>query len=183
MKIIQPDVLRPAGIRKVLRVDSKTIELRLTLNGEARVFQIGQTETLLEVIRERAGLTGTKRGCDNGQCGACTVILNGRAVNSCCLLAVQCEGAVVETVEALAKNGVPHPIQEAFVEQHAIQCGFCTPGMEMATKALLDRNPNPDSAAIKEALSGNVCRCTGYVKIEDAVRAAAGKLRAAHERV
>lgn len=164
-------------------MNSGTIELSLTLNGEPRTFSIEPMETLLEVIRERAGLTGTKRGCDNGQCGACTVILNGRAVNSCCLLAVQCQGATVETVESLAKNGVPHPIQEAFVEQHAIQCGFCTPGMEMATKALLDVNPNPDSAAIKEALSGNVCRCTGYVKIENAVRAAAGKLRDADERV
>lgn len=154
----------------------QTQTISLVINDAPCRFEVSPQETLLEVIRERAGLKGAKRGCDCGQCGACTVLLNGKSVYSCCVLAVSADGARVETVESLSKDGRPHPIQEAFIEQNAIQCGFCTPGMELSAKALLDVNPNPTAAEIKEALAGNICRCTGYVKIEAAVRAAAAKM-------
>ena len=151
-------------------------EITLLLNGAKRTFSVSKKETLLEVIREKAGLTGTKKGCDLGECGACTVILNGRAVNACCVFAAQCNGAQVETIEGIGTPDHPHPLQVAFMELGAIQCGFCTPGMIMAAKALLDRNPAPTRQQVIGALSGNLCRCTGYAKIEQAVLAAADML-------
>ena len=151
----------------------RTCEISLPLNGRERRFFVEEQETLLHVLRERAGLTGAKKGCDLGECGACTVILNGRAVNSCCVFAVQADGGVVETIEGLGTPDRPHPLQQAFIDAGAIQCGFCTPGMIMAAKALLDREPRPGREAIRQALSGNLCRCTGYEKIERAVELAA----------
>lgn len=151
----------------------ETREITLKINGEERRFHVEAEETLLHVLRERAGLTGAKKGCDLGECGACTVIVDGRAVNSCCMFAVQADGCCVETIEGLGTAERPHPLQRAFVEAGAIQCGFCTPGMIMAAKALLDRNPRPGREEIRQALSGNLCRCTGYEKIEQAVEQAA----------
>ena len=148
-------------------------EISLILNGEKRSFSVEQEETLLHVLRERAGLTGAKKGCDLGECGACTVIMNGRAVNSCCVFAVQADGAVVETIEGIGTLEKPHPLQQAFVDAGAIQCGFCTPGMIMAAKALLDRNPKPTREEVRQAMSGNLCRCTGYDRIEKAILMAA----------
>ena len=148
-------------------------EITLTLNGAKRTFRVSARETLLELIREKAGLTGTKKGCDLGECGACTVILDGRAVNSCCVFAAQCDGAQVETIEGIGTADRPHPLQIAFKELGAIQCGFCTPGMILAAKALLDRNPAPTRQQVIDALSGNLCRCTGYARLEQAVLAAA----------
>jgi len=151
----------------------ETYEISLILNGEKRGFSVEQDESLLHVLRERAGLTGAKKGCDLGECGACTVILNGRAVNSCCVFAVQADGAVVETIEGIGTLENPHPLQQAFVDAGAIQCGFCTPGMIMAAKALLDRNPKPTREEVRQAMSGNLCRCTGYDRIEKAILMAA----------
>lgn len=150
-------------------MSKKMKEIKVTLNGEERVFMVGPEESLLHVLRERAGLTGAKKGCGLGECGACTVILDGRAVNSCCVFAAQADGGRVETIEGLGSPDQPHPLQQAFVDAGAIQCGFCTPGMIMAAKALLDRNPHPAREEIRQALSGNLCRCTGYEKIEQAV--------------
>ncbi len=154
-------------------MSEKTYEISLRLNGRDRRFCVGEQETLLQVLRERAGLTGAKKGCDLGECGACTVILDGRAVNSCCVFAVQADGGSVETIEGLGTPDKPHPLQQAFIDAGAVQCGFCTPGMILAAKALLDREPRPSRSAIRQALSGNLCRCTGYEKIEQAVERAA----------
>ncbi|WP_295744983.1 (2Fe-2S)-binding protein [uncultured Oscillibacter sp.] len=154
-------------------MSEKSCEISLRLNGRERRFRVEERETLLRVLRERAGLTGAKKGCDLGECGACTVILNGRAVNSCCVFAVQADGGTVETIEGLGTPDKPHPLQRAFIDAGAIQCGFCTPGMILAAKALLDREPHPSREAIRRALSGNLCRCTGYEKIERAVELAA----------
>ena len=150
-----------------------TYTIRLTLNGQLRTFEVTQEETLLHLIREQAGLTGAKKGCDLGECGACTVIMDGRAVNSCCVFAMQADGASVETSEGIGTAEAPHPLQQAFVDAGAIQCGYCTPGMIMAAKALLDRNPSPTMEEIRQAMSGNLCRCTGYEKIEQAIVQAA----------
>ena len=147
--------------------------IRLRLNHEDRTFTVTQEETLLHLIREQAGLTGTKKGCDLGECGACTVIMDGRAVNSCCVFALQADGSDVETIEGIGTLEDPHPLQQAFVEAGAIQCGFCTPGMIMTAKALLDRNPHPTHEDVRLALSGNLCRCTGYDRIEKAILMAA----------
>ena len=147
--------------------------IRLRLNHEDRTFTVTQEETLLHLIREQAGLTGTKKGCDLGECGACTVIMDGRAVNSCCVFALQADGSDVETIEGIGTLEEPHPLQQAFVEAGAIQCGFCTPGMIMTAKALLDRNPHPTHEDVRLALSGNLCRCTGYDRIEKAILMAA----------
>lgn len=144
-------------------------EIRIEINGESRQFTVSEDETLLHLLREQAGLTGAKKGCDLGECGACTVILDGRAVNSCCVFAVQADGRRVETIEGLGSPDHPHPLQQAFIDAGAIQCGFCTPGMIMAAKALLDRNPRPSREEVRQAMSGNLCRCTGYEKIEQAV--------------
>ena len=152
------------------------MKIQLILNGNPAAFDVRPEETLLEVIRDRAHLTGTKRGCDLGECGACTVILDGRAVNSCCVLAAQADGREVTTIEGVGTSRNPHPLQQAFVDAGAIQCGFCTPGMIMTAKALLDRVPNPDRGQIREAMSGNLCRCTGYAKIEEAVQMAAKRM-------
>jgi len=148
----------------------KTIELRL--NGELRRFPVEREETLLHLLREKAHLTGAKKGCDLGECGACTVIMDGRAVNSCCVFAEACDGAEVETIEGIGTEEHPHPLQQAFVDCGAIQCGFCTPGMIMAAKALLDRNPHPTRQEIHAAMSGNLCRCTGYERIQRAIEKA-----------
>ena len=151
--------------------------IQLTVNGQTHDVAVRPERTLLDVLREDLGLTGSKRGCNLGCCGACVVILDGRPIASCLTLAVEASGHEIITIEGLAEGGVLHPIQEAFVESGAIQCGFCTPGMVLVVKALLDERPEPADGEIIEALSGNVCRCTGYVKIIDAVRAAARRLK------
>ncbi|MEA4994200.1 MAG: (2Fe-2S)-binding protein [Oscillibacter sp.] len=147
------------------------------LNHEPRTFDVNPHETLLHLLREKARLTGTKCGCDLGECGACTVILDGRAVNSCCVLAEQINGRRVETIEGLGTPASPHPLQQAFMDTGAIQCGFCTPGMILSAAALLNQNPTPGKADIQKALSGNLCRCTGYAKIIEAVELAAARMR------
>ena len=144
-------------------------ELKLKVNGEEYALEVEPHRTLLEVIRNDLELTGTKLGCGGGECGACTVILDGKAVKSCLMLALDAKGKEIWTIEGLSKIGDLHPLQRAFVERGAIQCGFCTPGMIMASKALLDENPHPSEQEIKDALAGNLCRCTGYVKILEAV--------------
>ena len=143
--------------------------INLTINDQAYEIAVASNKTLADMLRYDLKLTGTKKGCDTGDCGACTVILNGDAVNSCLVLAVQTDGAVIETIEGLATQEGLHPIQEAFVEKGAIQCGFCSPGMILSTKNLLDKNPNPTEAEIREGISGNLCRCTGYQKIFEAI--------------
>jgi len=145
------------------------VELAFTVNGEAVRLAVAPHATLLEVLREDLELTGTKYGCGEGECGACSVMLEGKVVNSCLILALECEGAQVLTIEGLRENGELHPIQQAFVEHGAIQCGFCTPGMIMASYALLRANPSPTQEEVQRALEGNLCRCTGYRKIIDAV--------------
>lgn len=158
--------------------------ITLTINRETMAFSVTEEDTLLDVIREKAGLTGTKQGCGCEQCGACTVLLNHKAVNSCCILALQADNGVIETIEGLESPEKLHPIQQAYIEEGAVQCGFCTPGMIMSTKALLDQVPNPDTSQIRSALSGNICRCTGYTKIEAAVKNAARKLEeVSHESI
>lgn len=147
-------------------------EIQLTVNGVAETAQVPSNMTLMELLRERLALTGTKCGCAAGECGACTVVLNGEPVNSCLVLAVECDGAQVTTVEGLAGDGQLHPLQEAMLSVGAVQCGYCTPGVLMVAKALLDRSPRPTEAEIREALVGNLCRCTGYLRIFEAVRQA-----------
>lgn len=151
--------------------------LTLRVNGEEHSVAAGDSATLLEVLRENLHLTGTKHGCELGECGACTVLVDGVPVLSCLTLARRVEGSDVLTVEGLARNGRPHPLQEAFVAKGAAQCGYCTPGMLMMSKALLDENQNPTEEEIRFALSGNLCRCTGYAKIIQAVQEAAAILR------
>jgi carbon-monoxide dehydrogenase small subunit len=152
-------------------------QIRLTLNGRVVEESLRANETLMEFLRYGLGLTGTKEGCDTGDCGACTVLVNGKAVNSCLVLAVEADGADVVTVEGLGDAGQLHPLQQAFVDQGAVQCGFCTPGMMIAAKSLLDEQPNPSEDEIRLALAGNLCRCTGYVSIMNAVTAAGKVLR------
>ena len=147
--------------------------ISLVVNGRAREDAVADHALLQEYLRDIVGLTGTKRGCDGGECGACTVLVDGRATLSCLTLAVRCEGAHVETIESLARDGRMSALQAAFHERLGAQCGFCTPGMIMAAEALLRADPRPDAAAIRDALSGNLCRCTGYVKIVESVQAAA----------
>jgi aerobic carbon-monoxide dehydrogenase small subunit len=145
--------------------------ITLFVNDEEYSLSVPVNRTLLQVLREDLNLVGTKYGCGTGECGACTVLLNGKeAVLSCLTLAATMDGAKVTTIEGLEKDGVLDPVQEAFVDKHAIQCGFCTPGMVMKTKSLLAENPNPSEAEIRSYLEGNICRCTGYVKIVDAVK-------------
>lgn len=146
----------------------RTIEL--TVNGSSVVVQIEEHWTLLYLIREVLGFTGTKEGCGEGDCGACSVLLEGELVNSCLVLAIQAEGKELLTIEGIGTEDNLHPIQQAFIEVGAIQCGYCTPGMVLATKALLDKVPNPCEEDIRRGLSGNLCRCTGYQKIVDAVK-------------
>ncbi len=147
--------------------------IRFTLNGDPVEIGVRAEETLLQALRERIGLTGTKQGCDLGDCGSCTVLMDGEPVISCLILAADAEGHDVVTIEGLAEGEELHPVQRAFHETGAVQCGFCTPGMVLAAKALLDRNPDPTPAEIRSALSGNLCRCTGYTKIVRAVEQAA----------
>jgi aerobic carbon-monoxide dehydrogenase small subunit len=152
-------------------------ELHIKVNGTDCDLTVRPHATLLEVLREDLGLIGTKEGCGEGECGACTVIIDGVAANSCIILAAEAEGKEITTIEGLAQQGTLHPIQEAFVEIGGLQCGFCTPGMILSTKVLLDQNPNPTEEEIKKGLEGNFCRCTGYTKIIESVKAAAQKVR------
>jgi carbon-monoxide dehydrogenase small subunit len=161
----------------------KSAQIRLNLNGEQTDVSFAPYKTLLEVLREDLSLTGTKHGCELGECGACAVLLDGKPVLSCLLLAVECNGNNVLTVEGLVTDGALHPLQEAFADLGAAQCGYCTPAILVTAKALLDQNPHPTRDQIREALSGNLCRCTGYLQIFEAVEAAvleiAGKKKAA----
>jgi len=150
----------------------------ITVNGTVREMRVAAGETLLDVLRRRLRLAGTKRGCEVGECGACTVILDGEAVNACLVPAFQADGREVITVEGLARDGELHPLQRRFLELGAVQCGFCTPGMLMSAWALLRRNPDPTREDVARAVAGNLCRCTGYQMIVDAVVAAAGDARA-----
>lgn len=150
----------------------------MTVNGEERELAIPPSRTLLDVLRNEGGLTGTKKGCDVGDCGACTVMMDGKPVNACLVLGIEAEGAVIETIEGLQHApDRPHLLQEKFMEHGGSQCGFCTPGIVMMAKALLDENPDPTDDEIRFALAGNICRCTGYTKIIDAVRATAETMR------
>jgi len=149
--------------------------IALTVNGVRREAEVEPRLLLVYFLRETLGLTGTNVGCDTSSCGACTVMMDGQSVKSCTVLAVQADGAEITTIEGLASNGQLHPLQEAFRNNHGLQCGFCTPGMIMAAKSLLDRNPRPSLEEVREGLAGNLCRCTGYAKIYEAVLAAAEK--------
>lgn len=153
------------------------LRITLTVNGEQRLVEVEPRTLLVQSLRDGLGLTGAHVGCDTSQCGACTVLLDGRAVKSCTMLAAQAEGAEITTVEGLARDGELHPVQQAFVERHGLQCGFCTPGMILTALDLLSREHDPDEAAIRDALRGNLCRCTGYQGIVESVRAAAEALR------
>lgn len=157
---------------------SKKVHVTTTVNGEPAEFLCEPRQSLLEVLRETLRLTGAKEGCNNGNCGACTVLLDGVPVNSCIVLGVEAEGASIETVESLAEPGHLHPLQQCFLEGAALQCGICTPGFLMSAKALLDKNPTPSEHDIRFQLAGNLCRCTGYDKIVRAVQTAAKELTA-----
>ena len=151
--------------------------LHTTINGEAITAEVDPSISLAQLLRDNLYLTGTKIGCGKGECGACTIIMDGKSVTSCIIPVLRAEGAVIQTIEGVAKNGKLHPLQEEFINQGAVQCGFCTPGMIMSAKALLDENPEPKKEEIREALGGNICRCTGYVNIERAVEAAAQRIQ------
>jgi carbon-monoxide dehydrogenase small subunit len=151
-------------------------KIRLKINGRWREVETRPDRLLLDLLREELELTGTKKGCEKGECGACTVIMNGKAVLSCLVPALKAEGAEIVTVEGLAREGELHPLQRAFWEEGAVQCGYCTPGMLLAGKALLDENPRPTADEVKTAISGNLCRCTGYTKIIRAIQTAAEKM-------
>ncbi len=144
--------------------------IRLTVNDRVHELAVDANTTLVDLLRYHIGLTGTKKGCDLGDCGACTVLMDGRAVNSCLVLAVQANGRTVQTIEGLETAQGLHPLQQAFIEKGAIQCGFCTSGMILSAKELLDRTPHPQEAQIRSAISGNLCRCTGYQKIIEAIK-------------
>jgi carbon-monoxide dehydrogenase small subunit len=160
-------------------VSRQIIPLRLTVNGREHEVQVEPYETLIELIRDRLGLTGTKKSCDMQVCGACTVLLDGRPVSSCTLLAFEARNSSLLTIEGMAQGETLHPIQEAFIACSGFQCGFCTPGMILATKALLDENPQPTVDEIKHYMRGNLCRCTGYKRILEAVHMAAQRLASA----
>ncbi len=147
--------------------------ITLTVNNSTEIVDIPANMTLLTMLRDKLALTGTKNGCAAGECGACTVMMNGEPVNSCMVLAVECDGAKVVTVEGLANDGQLDVLQKTIIEKGGVQCGFCTPGMLISARALLDRNPQPSGQEVREALVGNLCRCTGYTRILDAVQAAA----------
>lgn len=148
-------------------------QINLTINGENEQVVVPSNMTLMRMLRENLAFTGTKNGCSAGECGACTVLMNGEPVNSCMVLAVECDGMEIVTVEGLAYDHQLDPIQEAMIQAGGVQCGFCTPGILISSRALLDRNPNPSEDEIREALVGNLCRCTGYVRIIESVKAAA----------
>lgn len=151
--------------------------IRLVVNGDPYEVIVKPSETLIEVLRNKLGLTGTKHACDTGKCGACTVLIDGKPIRSCLTLAISARDREISTIEGLAKDGELHPIQKTFIEYGAVQCGFCTPGMIMFTKAFLEENPKPQEEEIREALSANICRCTGYVKIIEAIQAAAAMMK------
>lgn len=150
-------------------------QIAVMINGEYEQVDVPSNMTLLQMLREKLALTGTKNGCMAGECGSCTVLLNGEPVNSCLVLAVECSGASIITVEGLAHDGVLDPIQQTIMDHGGVQCGFCTPGILISARALLDRNPRPSDDDIREALVGNLCRCTGYLRIIDAVKDAAAR--------
>jgi aerobic-type carbon monoxide dehydrogenase small subunit (CoxS/CutS family) len=154
-----------------------TQRIELQVNRRPYLIDVEPGETLLQVLREKLSLTGTKDGCSAGDCGACTVLVDGLAYNSCLLLAIRCQGKQILTVEGLAEDGILHPLQRAFIEHGGFQCGYCTPGMLMSAKALLDENPDPSEQEIRVALAGNLCRCTGYSKVIESVQAAAVTMR------
>ena len=161
------------------RFVTEKIHVSTTINGEAVEFLCDARQSLLEMLRDGLSLTGCKEGCNNGNCGACTVMMNHLPVNSCCVLAVEAEGAEIETVEGIAAQGQLHPVQQCFLQGAALQCGICTPGFIVTAKALLEQNPNPTEQEIRFALAGNLCRCTGYDKIIRSVQAAAETLQEA----
>ena len=152
-------------------------DIKLTVNNTEYDLSVKPSATLLEVLREDLTLIGTKEGCGEGECGACTIIMDGKAVNACLVLAIEAEGKKITTIEGLAEGETLHPIQQAFVDVGGLQCGFCTPGMILSTKVLLDKNGNPTDEEIRKGLEGNFCRCTGYTKIIESVRAAAESMR------
>lgn len=155
----------------------KEKQISLTVNGEQYTKLVKSHKTLLQFIREDLYLTGTKEGCNEGECGACTILFDGRPLNSCLVLAVEADGHEILTVEGLAKEGILHPLQEAFIEVGAVQCGYCTPGMLLSAKAVLDANPNPTEEEIRTGIEGNLCRCAGYNRIIEAIQTAAEKMR------
>lgn len=157
----------------------KMIPVETTINGDRTEFLCNSDESLLDVLRDRLGLTGAKEGCGTGDCGACSVMLNGRVVCSCLVLGVEVEGAEVETIEGMANGETLHPLQRIFIEEAALQCGICTPGILIAAKSLLEKNPDPTDTEVRYWLAGNLCRCTGYDKIIKAVQKAAAEMRAA----
>jgi aerobic carbon-monoxide dehydrogenase small subunit len=150
--------------------------ITLTVNGSAEVVDVPGHMTLLQMLRDKLAMTGTKNGCASGECGACTVLLNGDAVNSCMVLAAECDGAEIITIEGLSNNGKLDPIQQAMIDLGGVQCGFCTPGVIISARALLNRNPHPSEFEIRDALTGNLCRCTGYNRIVEAIKAAADRI-------
>jgi len=158
-------------------LETELVSIELEVNKIRYKKTIRASMTLLDFLREELGLKGTKRGCDSGQCGACTIIMDGKTMNACLVLAIQADGKEILTIEGLSSGGRLHPLQEAFVEEGAVQCGFCVPGMILSAKALLDEKKDPSEGEIREALSGNLCRCTGYVKIINAVQKAAALMR------
>lgn len=157
------------------------MHISVNVNGQHRDAEVEPRLLLVHFLRENLNLTGTHIGCDTSNCGACTVLLDGKAIKSCTFFAVQADGREITTVEGLAKGGKLHPIQEGFWEKHGLQCGFCTPGMMLAAVALLQKNPNPTEEEIRRGISGNLCRCTGYVKIVEAIQYAAEKMRQAQQ--
>ncbi len=159
----------PEAVKQEPSTPRRGVQIAFTVNGDPVELRVSPSVTLLDVLRNQLELTGTKYGCGEGECGACSVLLDSKIVNSCLILAVECEGSQVVTIEGLAADGELHPIQQAFVAKGAVQCGFCTPGMIMAAYALLQDNPSPTEHEVKRGLEGNLCRCTGYRKIVDAV--------------
>ena len=158
----------------------KTISVNMVVNDQKHSADVSPRLLLSDCLRHDLGLPGTHVGCEHGVCGSCTVVVDGRAARSCLMFAVQADGAEIKTIEGLSNAGVLHPIQEAFWEEHGLQCGYCTPGMLMTAYELLTKNPNPSDDDIREAISGNLCRCTGYTYIVNAIRSAAAKMRALH---
>jgi carbon-monoxide dehydrogenase small subunit len=160
-----------------MKKEPENVKVSFVVNGKEQTLNVKPEERLLDVLRDRLGLTGTKEGCGIGECGACTVIMNGNTVNSCMVLAAQAQGAEILTIEGLeSEDGSLHPLQEAFLEAGAVQCGFCIPGMLLSAYDLLEKQPNPNENEIKEAISGNLCRCTGYTQIIEAVQLAVDKI-------
>jgi carbon-monoxide dehydrogenase small subunit len=152
-------------------------DINLKVNGKIHAIQVDSKDMLVDVIRDKVGLTGTKEGCGTGECGACTVLINGEPVNSCLYLAIRAEGKEILTIEGLGNPASLHPLQQAFVENGAVQCGFCAPGMLLSAHALLMRNPNPNEQEIRKGISGNICRCSGYVKVIKSIQQAAARLQ------